>query len=58
MRQPHKMAKHIQTIHWQQPTNCLSVFDQFVGLELTGLTPFRTNLYRKCCLDEEFSKLL
>ena len=58
MRQPHKMVKHIQTIHWQQPTNCLSVFEQFVGLELKGLTPFRNNLYRKCCLYEEFSKLL
>ena len=22
-RQPHKMAKHTQTIRWEQPTNCL-----------------------------------
>ena len=33
-RQPHKMIKHTQTIRRQQPTNCLSVFDHFVGLSL------------------------
>ena len=26
------MVKHTQTIRWQQPTRCLSVFDYFVGL--------------------------
>ena len=31
------MAKHIQTICRQQPTNCLSVFDHFVGLTLKRL---------------------
>ena len=31
------MVKHTQTICRQQPTNCLSVFDQFVGLALKGL---------------------
>ena len=31
------MVKHTQTIRQQQPTNCLSVFDYFVGLELKGL---------------------
>ena len=31
---PHKMVKHTQTIRRQQPTNCLSVFDHFVGLAL------------------------
>ena len=31
------MAKHIQTIRRQKPTNCLSVFDHFVGLTLKGL---------------------
>ena len=31
-RQPHKMVKHTQTIHRQQATNCLSVFDHFVML--------------------------
>ena len=37
-RQPHKMVKHTQAIRPQQPTNCLSVFDHFVGLVLKGLT--------------------
>ena len=31
------MVKHTQTICRQQPTNCLSVFDHFVGLPLKGL---------------------
>ena len=31
------MVKHTQTICRQQPTNCLSVFDHFVGLALKGL---------------------
>ena len=30
--QPQKMVKYTQTIRWQQATNCLSVFDHFVGL--------------------------
>ena len=42
---PHKMVKHTQTIRRQKPTNCLSVFDHFVGLALKGLRlthdPFR-----------------
>ena len=37
MRQPHRMVNHTQTIRQQQPTNCLGVFDHFVGLALTGL---------------------
>ena len=32
------MVKHIQTIRWEKPTNCLSVFDHFVGLALKWLT--------------------
>ena len=31
------MVKHTQTIRRQQPKNCLSVFDHFVGLVLKGL---------------------
>ena len=31
------MVKHTQTIRQQKPTNCLSVFDHFVGLALKGL---------------------
>ena len=34
---PHKMVKHTQTIRRLLPTNCLSVFDHFVGLALKGL---------------------
>ena len=36
-RQPHKMVKRIQTIRRQELTNCLSAFDDFVGLALKGL---------------------
>ena len=32
------MVKHTQTIRQQQPTNCLSVFNHFVGLALKVLT--------------------
>ena len=31
------MVKHNQTIHLQKSTNCLCVFDHFVGLALKGL---------------------
>ena len=31
------MVKHVQTIRLQKPTNCLSVFDHFVGLSLNRL---------------------
>ena len=31
------MVKHTQTIHRLMPTNCLSVFDHFVGRALKGL---------------------
>ena len=31
------MIKHTQTIRGQKQTNCLSVFDHFVGLALKGL---------------------
>ena len=36
-RQPHKMVKPTQTIRRLLPTNCLSVFDDFVELVLQGL---------------------
>ena len=36
MRQSHKMVKYTQTIRQQQPTNCLSIFEHFVGLALKG----------------------
>ena len=31
------MVKNTQTIRWQQPTNCLSVINHFVGFALKGL---------------------
>ena len=31
------MVKHTQTIRRQQPTSCLSAFNDFVGLTLKGL---------------------
>ena len=39
-RPPHKMVKQTQTIRRQEPTTCLSVFDQVVGLVLKGLAHF------------------
>ena len=35
--QPHKKIKHTQTIRQLLPTNCVSVFDHFVGLALKQL---------------------
>ena len=32
------MVKHTQTIRRQEPKNCLSVLDHFVGLVLKGLS--------------------
>ena len=37
-RQPHKIVQHSQTIRRLLPSNCLSVFDHFVGLAPKGLT--------------------
>ena len=34
----HKIVKHTQKTGRQQPMNCRSVFDHFVGLVLKGLT--------------------
>ena len=39
------MVKHTQTIHRQEPTNCMSVFDNFVGLSLKGLNPLPFNTW-------------
>ena len=36
------MVKHTQTIRGQKPTNCLSVFDHFVGLALKELKIHRS----------------
>ena len=44
-RQPHKMFKHTQTIRQLLLTNCLIVFDHFVGLALRGLTSMLLFIY-------------
>ena len=38
---PCKIFKHTQTIRRQQRTNCLSLFDHFVGFALKGLKKLR-----------------
>ena len=43
------MVKHTQTIRPQQPTNCLSVFDSFVGLAFKGLIYFINNILWSIC---------
>ena len=37
LTQSQKMVKHTHTIRRQQPSNCLRVFDHFVGLAHQGL---------------------
>ena len=36
------MVKQTQTIRPQKPTNCLSVFNHFVGLAVKGLNPYKS----------------
>ena len=45
MRQNHKMVKHSQTIRRTLPRNSLSVFGNFVGLALKGLTYITPTLH-------------
>ena len=45
-RQHHRMVKHTQTICLQKPTNCVSVFDHFVGLKLKRLRTFNGQSFR------------
>ena len=40
------MVKHTQIIRWLFSTNCLSVFDHFVGLTIEGL---KTELFLMKC---------
>ena len=44
MCQPHKMVKHTETICRLLPTNCLTVFDHFVGLGPKGLNSRKKKL--------------
>ena len=48
------MTKRTQTIRWQPSTNCLSVFDHFVGLGLKGLKDVILGFYsqKRVFLDE------
>ena len=39
-RQPHNMAKHTQAIRRLLATNCMNVFDHFVGLGQKGLSKY------------------
>ena len=54
------MVKHTQRIRRQQPTNCLSVFDHFVGFVLNLLSANHTQMVkhtqtiRRQFLDELF----
>ena len=41
------MVKHTQTIRRPLPTNCLSVFDHFVGLVFKGLRLLKKGLAQK-----------
>ena len=47
-RQAHKMVKQTQTIRRLLPTNCLSVFDNFMGLAIKGLAIFRKKHHSGC----------
>ena len=40
------MVKHTETISRLLPTNCLNVFDHFVGLVLQGLSDYLSKSYR------------
>ena len=47
------MAKHTQTIRRLLSTNCLSVFDHFVGLALKGLTEVNITFFMQILLLKE-----
>ena len=51
------MVKYTQTICWQQPTNCLSVFDNFVELVLKELN--KSTIFRNANhVNKEYNFLL
>ena len=49
------MVKYTQTITRLLPTNCLSVFDYFVGLALKGLTGTLIDLQYRIMQENAFS---
>ena len=50
------MVKQTQTIRRLLPTNCLSVFNHFVGLTLKGLTTytFTKKIYHSCLTGSKY----
>ena len=56
-RQSHKTVKHTQTICWQKPTICLSVFDHFVKLELKGIMSSIMKKYTYTNKKEHYTKI-
>ena len=55
-RQLRKMVRHTQTMRRQQPTNCLSVFDHFVGLALKRLLCMILLFTCKCFIYDSHGK--
>ena len=51
-RQPHTMVKDTQTVRWQQPTNCLGVFDHFLRWALKGLS-FKVRILKEDKADSQ-----
>ena len=50
------MVKHTETIRRLLPTNCLSVFDHFVGLALKGLICFQIMKSESYCFKSKNNK--
>ena len=46
------MVKHTQTIR-RLATNCLIVFDHFVGLAIKGLIKFKSRAIHKKCVSKD-----
>ena len=51
MRQPHKWLNTLKQFVTRLPTNCLSVFDHFVELELKGLMFAKRLIYLSLHVD-------
>ena len=46
------MVKYTQTILWQKPTNCVSIFDHFLGLAFKGISLFTGICFKDFKLNE------
>ena len=51
------MVKHLQAIRQLLPTNCLSVFDQFMGLVLEKLKMVMLKLAKKKKINDDTNDL-